>query len=965
MPAATSFVGRTIELALLDDALGGLEEGTARGIEVVGPAGIGKTRLLSELAAKAEDRGYLALTGTGAELEQDLPFWVFVDALDEYVEGLDPRRLQRLGEGVRAELGQVLPALAETAGAAAPALHERYRTHRAMRELLEALAATKPLVLVLDDFHWADQASVDLLVALLHRPPSAGVLFTVAARPTQLAPRLATALDRAHRAGMLARVELAPLSRDEARSLVGAGADAMYDETGGNPFFLEQLARTPAQAATTGDDVALAGVQVPPLVAAALSEDLTHLPALARRALDGASVAGDPFEVDLAMIAAGLSETEILDAVDELVRADFVRATEMPRRFRFRHPIVRRAVYEATPGGWRLGAHERAAAALAERGATPTARAHHVERSARHGDAAAIATLKQAGSESASRAPATAARWFDAALRLLPEDGAPEERVELLLARAQALVATGQFADGHATLLQSIDLLPPGAAALRTRVAATCARVEHLLGRHEQAHDRLVRALEELPGEPTPEGVALMIELTMDGLHRMNYAAMHDWGQRAAEAAEQVEDPALRAAALAAAARGAAFAGRTSESVGVHAAAAALIDDLPDRVLARRLDALAFLAGAELYMHLWSQSHRHAERAIAIGRATGQGQQFPLLYAILGITGYFHGRSAELLDVLDAGIEAARLTGNAQTLTWSLYPRAMSALALGDLATALSAAQEAVDAVDDGRLSHHFSHSAFALAEAHLEMGRADRAVELLERAAGGPEMPLAAASFRGLFLETLVRARLALGDRAAAQRAADTARATAEATGLELQEAWARRAAAAVALDRGDAREAAELALAAAAPFEAEGAVLELGRALTLVGRARAELGEREAAGEALTRAARILEDHGAVRLRDAAERELRRLGYRIHRRSQPSAAAGDGVESLTKRELEIARRIVDRRTNRQIAEELFLSPKTVETHIRNIFAKLGADSRVEVAQIVERADRLAANAP
>ena len=97
-----------------------------------------------------------------------------------------------------------------------------------------------------------------------------------------------------------------------------------------------------------------------------------------------------------------------------------------------------------------------------------------------------------------------------------------------------------------------------------------------------------------------------------------------------------------------------------------------------------------------------------------------------------------------------------------------------------------------------------------------------------------------------------------------------------------------------------------------------------------------------------------------GAQRYRDAAERELRQLGEHIHRRSQPGVADGAGVDALTQREREIARLIVERRTNRQIAEELFLSPKTVETHIRNIFAKLGADSRVEVARIVERADRL-----
>jgi DNA-binding CsgD family transcriptional regulator len=495
-------------------------------------------------------------------------------------------------------------------------------------------------------------------------------------------------------------------------------------------------------------------------------------------------------------------------------------------------------------------------------------------------------------------------------------------------------------------------------------VAATCARVEHLLGKHEQAHDRLVSALEELPGESTPEGVALMIELTMDGLHRLNYAAMYEWGQRAAAVAEHVEDPALRAAALAAAARGAAFAGRTEESARRHAAAAALIDELPDRVVARRLDALAFLAGAELYMHHWAEGHAHASRAIAIGRASGQGQQFPLLHAILGMTAYFQGRSRELVDVLDGAIEAARLTGNAQTLAWSLYPRAMAALVLGDIPTALSAAQEAVDAVDDGTPSHHLSHCAFALAEAHLELGKPERAVDLLERSTGGPDLPLAAPGFRAYFLEALVRARLALGDREAAARAAAVACEVADASALELQRACAARAVAAVALEAGDTGRAADQAFAAAEIFDAEGVVIDAARSLTLAGRALAADGDGERAREVLARAAAVLDERGAVRLRDAAERELRQLGHRIHRRSQPSAAAGDGVQSLTKREREIAQRIVDRRTNRQIAEELFLSPKTVETHIRNIFAKLGADSRVEVARIVERADRMAADA-
>ena len=138
-------------------------------LSLVGEPGIGKTRLLGELAARANARGYLVLTGSASELERDLPFWVFVDAMDEYLRGLEPSRLDALDEETRAALGEVLPSLARLAGPSPRAVfqHVRYRIHAVVRELLEELAAAKPLVLVLDDLHWADTASVELLGALL------------------------------------------------------------------------------------------------------------------------------------------------------------------------------------------------------------------------------------------------------------------------------------------------------------------------------------------------------------------------------------------------------------------------------------------------------------------------------------------------------------------------------------------------------------------------------------------------------------------------------------------------------------------------------------------------------------------------------------------------------------------------------------------------------------------------------
>ena len=152
------------------------------------------------------------------------------------------------------------------------------------------------------------------------------------------------------------------------------------------------------------------------------------LPDAAQQLLRGAAVAGDPFDLDLAVAAAGLDDADMADAFDALLAAELVRDTEIPRRFRFRHPVARRAVYEAAPGGWRLAAHDRAAALLAARGATATARAHHVEFAAQHGDPASLAVLTEAGEAALLRAPAAAVRWLGAALRLLPADAEPASR---------------------------------------------------------------------------------------------------------------------------------------------------------------------------------------------------------------------------------------------------------------------------------------------------------------------------------------------------------------------------------------------------------------------------------------------------------------------------------------------------------------------------------------------------------
>ena len=404
-----------------------------------------------------------------------------------------------------------------------------------------------------------------------------------------------------------------------------------------------------------------------------------------------------------------------------------------------------------------------------------------------------------------------------------------------------------------------------------------------------------------------------MIELAMDGAHRLDYKGMADWGARATDAARQLGDPVLKATAMAAYARAAAFVAASQQAEVACTEAAALVDALSDDELARRLDAAVHLASAEFYFHRFDEGSAHAERALAIGRATGQGQLFPLIYAVLGMIWCGQGRLAEAVELLDGAIEAARTTGgNTQTLAWSLYARSTVALAAGDIETALATGQEAFDITDDGKPSHTAGAAARGLAAALLEVGNAEQAAELLERSGGGPDMPRSAPSWRSSVLELLTRCRLALGQLDEARRAAECA---AAAVNLPLAKAYADRAAAAVALQTADPARAAELALSAATVADAAGIPIEAALARTLAGRALAQHGDRDRALEPLQRAASTLDLCGAQRYRDAAERELRGLGHHIHRRAQPSNPDSAAAGSLTKRELEIARLVVDRR--------------------------------------------------
>lgn len=500
--APKRFVGRVAERKIIERALRAVERDRSAGVvEVVGEPGIGKTALLGTIGRSEIDG--LLLVGRAAEFERDVPFGVFVDALDRHLAVVDCRAQLLGAEGTR-QLAAIFPSLEMLFEGPATALgHERFRSHRAVRLLLERLAGERPLVLVLDDLHWADPASCELIASLLRRPPAAPVLLALAYRAGRAPAELAGALAAMTLSLPIARIELNPLTHAESLELLGsevrgaAAREQLYRKSGGNPFYLEQLARPTdwiAGPVRRGAGKALEG-DVPLAVAYALAAEVGALSVCAQAVVQAAAVAGEPFEPDLVARIAALAERDGLIALDELLARDLIRETPVARQFRFRHPLVRHAVYGSISAGRRLDAHARTASALAERGAGPMVCAPHVEQSASVGDEAAVTLLAAAGASAAGRALASSAHWWQAALRLVPEHGVlNERRRELLLQVAAALAAAGRLEDSHSTWLEALDQLPLGDANARAGLIASCAGVEQLLGHFEQARQRLLGA---------------------------------------------------------------------------------------------------------------------------------------------------------------------------------------------------------------------------------------------------------------------------------------------------------------------------------------------------------------------------------------------------------------------------------------------------------------------------------------
>lgn len=955
----SGLVGRADELAVLVGALDGLDRAGPSWAQVTGEPGIGKTRLVDELCEIAGARGALVLVGRGAELERDVPFGIVIDALDDYLGSLSNPRVAELCGRRLSVLGRLFPALAGHGPSATRGFQdERYLTYRAVRVLVERLAVPGPLLLVFDDLHWADVASIELVSFLLRRPPEARVLAVLAWRAGQ-APELGDALSVAARDLPVAAIGLGGLTEVEVGELVGgasgrSGLRALYRESGGNPFYAHALASAvsrfdtpPAPGVEQDDDEA-----VPRSVATAVRHEIGLLSAAARRLAQGAAVAGEPFELELAAGCAGMAQDEAAAGLDELIAVGVVRSMRSPRRFAFRHPIVRRAVYYSAGPGWRRGAHARAASVLSERGAPVVTRAHHVAHSAASGDLAAAELLIGAAEEVVSRAPPSAATWLAAASAIVPDRAETAgTRLALLSAQARVCGLLGELDGARAALAQALGLVPVGDPR-HVGLVAGAAGVEHGLGRFPEARARLLAALEELPSVQGAAEASLCLELAVSWLYTLDFVQATAWATRALRSAQSA-DRLLEGTArgLLAFVCASAESAEGNEAARAHRAqAAAILDGLGDDEVARRLDALYYLGWAERLLENYPASCAHLGRAVAVAENGGGSQWLiPTMVERVKVLGCC-GQLSEARELAATAVEMARSSRVGLLLLLALSAQVAVLGSAGEIEAALASGREALSLASHGA-GYHAAGVRRQLALAHLERGDADRFLAALSGLeAGSQEVVRDGVACR--LLEARAGAELALGQGETAAKLAKQAQELATALGSPASAGFAARARARV-LALTDPERALALTGDAVARFERAGARVEAARTRALRGEILVACGRLSEAFAELSLARAALSAGGAKVSALRASLALRR----IRRAGGTAVRAGRvlrGVGALSPREREIAELVADGLGNREIAARLSLSENTVETHLGHILAKLELTARAGVARAI-----------
>ena len=452
---------------------------------------------------------------------------------------------------------------------------------------------------------------------------------------------------------------------------------------------------------------------------------------------------------------------------------------------------------------------------------------------------------------------------------------------------------------------------------------------------------RLQVALSDLPAQPSLDRIRLRLALALTALTACALDDADAHSRDARDDARALGEPAFAAAALACGAVARALAADPARPDALAESSAALERLTPDE-LATRLPAFWMHGRALRALGRHDAALAALQRGLAIAADTGR-EPVVLMLTVESVAPLIElGRIADAVTAAEDGLELARLGANARTRLWATTALARARLAAGDVAAALRHARDA-EALGTRPDVNAAGEPGWCLGAALVAAGNPGAAVGALRAGFGGPALPRVLPAERAVAAADLVEALVAAGDLAAAGERSGADRAV----GTEFAQARLGLARCALLLAQGDALAAAELAAAARAA--AAGAPLTAARAQLAEGRALAAAGERDAALRALREAEAALAAFGAARDRDAAIRELRRLGHRVTRPARGAATGRSPAASRRSPQL-----VAAGRTNREVAEQLVLSPRTIEAHLRSIYGKLGVRSRVELARAV-----------
>jgi len=977
-----AFVGREPETEALLAGLGDATSGRGRFFALGGEPGIGKTRLADEFSTRAKAEGALVLWGRCWEAGGAPAYWPWSQSLRGLLRELDPEALRERVAGGGADLAQMLPELRERL----PDLSEpspaspgtaRFRLFDALSGFLRRTSEDRPLLLVLEDLHAADAPSLLLLQFVVGEASGSRMLVLATFRDVEVTRDhpLAASLSELARAQGTTRISLAGLSRPDAGRLIEAITGrtppaelvaAIHRETEGNPLFIGEVVRALASEGWPRSASDCRPWPIPEGVREVIGRRLHRLPEDCRRILTVGSVIGRDFAVEALRRITGRSAQDLLDSVRDAVAAGVIGdVRNAPGTFRFAHSLIRDTRYEELTPAHRIRLHREVGEdleAMYARDPEPhlAELAYHFFEAAPAGDGRkAVDHAVAAGRRAvALLAYEEAVRLFRMALQALRESPDEELRCQVLLLLGDAESRSGDGPASRETLLEAAgiatrldlpELLARAAFAYAGRIPWARAGIDR------QVIPLLKQALEALGAEDSVLRVLLLSRLAGALRDQPAMAPRAALGREAVAMARRIGDPETLIYALLGQ-LASTFLG--PDGLDQRFAFAEELDRLTEQVedRERRMEALffrflAFMASGQVW-EARDQAELHSRLAGELRQPCHQWYAGMVVTILALQDGRFEEADRLIAKTLEAGRQAQAWDAEASHL-----------FALFGLRREQGRLAELEDDLRRAPLDYPGYRSLRCMLLTTLcDLGRLDEARALFEQLATGEFAAFPKDSEWLFALTLLAEAAEVLGDRDR-DRALVLYRQLAPYAGLvalaasEVSVGPVSRPVGILATLLGHDDDAAghfEDAIACTQRMGARPwlAHAQQAYARMLVGRGRP--GDRKRAVELLTSALEACERLGMAVLAGRVTALLAELGVRPRRRPGTAAAAPVGVPKgtmLTPREREVTGLVAEGLSNRQIAEGLYLSERTAETHVQNILTKLGFCSRTQVA--------------